>query len=107
MAAADVFAMPSLGEPFGLVYLEAMAMRRPVVALDHGGTPEVVEHGRTGLLAAPGDVNGLAKHLLQLVRDPALRARMGDLGRRTVEERFTARRMASDMAGVYSEVLAG
>ena len=53
MAAADVFAMPSLEEPFGLVYLEAMAMQLPVVALDSGGTPEVVEHGRSGLLCPP------------------------------------------------------
>ena len=43
MAACDVFALPSRMAPFGLVFLEAMAMRRPVVAVDDGGTPEVVE----------------------------------------------------------------
>ena len=55
MAAADVFAMPSEWEPFGLVYAEAMAMALPVVALDNGGTVEVVEPGETGLLSAPDD----------------------------------------------------
>ena len=51
MAAADVFAMPSHEEPFGLVFVEAMAMELPVVALADGGTLEVVEHGATGLLS--------------------------------------------------------
>ena len=69
MAAADVFAMPSLEEPFGLVYLEAMAMRLPVVALDSGGTPEVVEHGRSGLLSAPGDIDALAANIVELLSD--------------------------------------
>ena len=63
MAAADVFAMPSVGEPFGLVYAEAMAMELPVVALDSGGAPEVVQHGITGLLSAPGDLDALADNL--------------------------------------------
>ena len=54
MAAGDVFAMPSFEEPFGLVFCEAMAMGMPVVALADGGTLEVVEHGRTGLLSERG-----------------------------------------------------
>ncbi len=60
LAASDVLALPSLGEPFGLVYVEAMAMKRPVIALESGGAPEVVEHGKSGLLSAPGDSEGLA-----------------------------------------------
>jgi glycosyltransferase involved in cell wall biosynthesis len=101
MAAADVFAMPSLGEPFGLVYIEAMAMKLPVVALDSGGAPEVVEHGVTGLLAAPGDRDALLAHLLELLRDPKLRHSMGERGRQTVELRFRCERMATDTASVY------
>src|SRR6185503_5168831 len=50
MAASDVYAMPSYEEPFGIVFLEAMAMKMPVVAVNNGGTPEVVEHGKAGLL---------------------------------------------------------
>jgi glycosyltransferase involved in cell wall biosynthesis len=106
MAAADVFAMPSLEEPFGLVYLEAMAMRLPVVALDRGGTPEVVEHARSGLLSRPGDLEALAENLLMLLRDPVRRERMGEYGRREVEQRFTTERMARDVAEVYRSVLA-
>ena len=104
MAAADIFAMPSFEEPFGLVFVEAMAMERPVVALDNGGTPEVVEHGLSGLLSRPGDIDALAANLLTLVRDPDLRKQMGQYGRRQVEERFTTERMARDTAAVYRQV---
>jgi glycosyltransferase involved in cell wall biosynthesis len=102
MAACDVFALPSNGEPFGLVFLEAMAMKKPVVALDNGGTLEVVEHGKSGLLSPPGDEQALAANLRLLLRDPDVRARMGEYGRRQVETRFTAERMAADMALVYT-----
>ena len=101
MAACDVFVMPSLHEPFGLVFCEAMAMERPVVALGDGGTVEVVEHGRTGLLSDRGDLDALTADLARLLRDPAARAAMGVAGRQTVLERFTTRRMAADAAKVY------
>jgi glycosyltransferase involved in cell wall biosynthesis len=106
MAASDLFAMASLEEPFGLVYAEAMAMKRPVVALDNGGTPEVVEHGKSGLLSASGDTAALAANIRTLVRDPALRARMGEYGRQRVETRFSPGRLAADVARVYGRLLA-
>jgi glycosyltransferase involved in cell wall biosynthesis len=102
MAASDVFAMPSFEEPFGLVYTEAMSMKRPVVALDNGGTPEVVDHGKSGLLCAPGDIAALASNIVTLLRDPALRSRMGEFGRQQVEARFRPRRMADDIGRVYA-----
>jgi len=105
MAAADVYAMPSFEEPFGLVFAEAMAMKRPVVALDNGGTPEVVAHGHTGLLSRPGDVGALAANLLALLRDPGLRARMGETGRARVEHHFHPARMADDTAAVYEKLV--
>ena len=77
LAAADVFVMPSHDEPFGLVFCEAMAMGKPVVALDDGGTVEIVEHGRTGLLSAYGDLDALTANLRALLLDPARRAEMG------------------------------
>jgi glycosyltransferase involved in cell wall biosynthesis len=106
MAAATLFALPSDEEPFGLVFAEAMAMKKPVVALDNGGTPEVVDHGRSGLLSARHDVAGLAANILTLLRDPALAARMGEYGRTQVEARFTAARMAADVGKVYGDVAA-
>lgn len=106
MAACDLFTMPSFEEPFGLVFLEAMAMKKPVVALDNGGTPEVVEHGRSGLLSAPQDISALATNIVTLLRDAPLRARMGEYGRSQVLERFSAARMAADAAAAYERLLA-
>jgi glycosyltransferase involved in cell wall biosynthesis len=82
-----------------------MAMKRPVVALTNGGTPEVVEHGKCGLLSAPGDIDALAANLLRLLDDPALRTQFGEYGRSRVEEQFTPQRMASDFAAVYARML--
>lgn len=104
MAAADIYVMPSFDEPFGLVFAEAMAMRLPVVALDNGGTKEIVEHGRSGLLSDRGDLDALAEHIVTLLRNPELRATMGEYGRRRVEERFTTPRMAADAARVYASI---
>jgi glycosyltransferase involved in cell wall biosynthesis len=102
MAGADIFAMPSFEEPFGLVFTEAMAMQLPVVALRSGGAPEIIEHERSGLLSEPGDVDTLANHLLRLIGDPAARRTMGAYGREVVQRRFTIERMAADMAHAYA-----
>ncbi len=105
MAACDVFTLPSFEEPFGLVFLEAMAMQKPVVSLDNGGTPEVVEHGRSGFLAPAKDVAALAAHIVTLLKDPELRARMGAYGRARVLEYFNTQRMARDAGEAYEIVL--
>jgi glycosyltransferase involved in cell wall biosynthesis len=105
MAACDLFALPSFEEPFGLVFLEAMAMRKPVVAVNNGGTPEVVEHGRSGLLSPPWDVPALAANIVTLLRDRDLRLRMGEYGRAQVLERFNAQRMARDAGAAYEQIL--
>jgi glycosyltransferase involved in cell wall biosynthesis len=107
LAAADVFGMPSVGEPFGLAYLEAMAMHLPVVALDDGGAPEVIDDGVTGLLSKRGDTAGLAGNLDELLRDAARRERFGAAGRRRVAEQFTVQRMADRVDAVYREILGG
>ena len=71
-----------------------------------GGTPEVVEHEKSGLLSEPGDVDGLASHLLRLLGDPALAARMGEQGRQQVEARFAPEIQAEAVARVYRAMLA-
>lgn len=105
LAACDVFAMPSHEEPFGMVYLEAMAMARPVVALRSGGVPEIVADGKTGLLAEDGDVPGLAACLRRLLADPELRRRLGAAGLERVRSDFTPQRMARQMAQIYQELV--
>ena len=106
MATSDVFAMPSLGEPLGLVYLEAMATGLPVVALTSGGAPEVVEDGWTGLLCDPGDLPMLESSLRTLLCSPETRMAMGCRGRRRVEAYFTAERMARDIELLYEGITA-
>lgn len=103
--ASDVFAMPSTEEPFGLVFIEAMATGTPVLGIDNGGTPEVVEDGVTGLLSPLGDDAALAANLLRLVDDPDLRRRMGEAGRARVASLFSAERMADDIAAIYGSLV--
>lgn len=107
IAASDVFCQPSAEEPFGMVYLEAMAMRRPVVAYASGGAPEVINDGETGLLVQRGDTAALARALLRLFRDPELRRRLGEAGRHRVEQAFRPQRSAAAMLDVYRSVIAG
>lgn len=104
MSAADIFAMPSIGEPLGLVYLEAMAMGLPVVALASGGVPEVVDPGVTGLLSEVGDLEGLAANLRALLRSRELRDSMGSRGRERVQQHFNSGRMARDLEVAYERI---
>ena len=101
MAAADVFAMPSHEEPFGLVYAEAMASGLPIIALDNGGTVEVVQHGVHGLLCDVDDADALAANLIRLLAEPLLRESMGQAGRAHVEQNFRLERQATDVAHIY------
>jgi glycosyltransferase involved in cell wall biosynthesis len=107
LAASDIYAMPSFEEPFGVVFLEAHAMCKPVVALTNGGTPEAVDRGVSALLSDPGDIDQLAANLLRLMCDPELRESMGEAGRRRVLEYYTPRRLAADVEAVYTQVLSG
>jgi glycosyltransferase involved in cell wall biosynthesis len=88
LAAADVFCLPSTYEGLPLAILEAMAAGLPVVATAVAGNPEAVEDGVTGLLVPPESAAALATALISLLRDPELRRRMGEAGRRRIAERF-------------------
>ena len=86
--ACEVFALPSRGEGFGLVYLEAMACGKPVIGGAHGGAPEVINDGKTGYLVEHGDAGQLATSLEALLADPTLGREMGARGRERVEKEF-------------------
>lgn len=105
MAMSDVFVMSSLWEGLGLVFLEAMATRIPVLSTRVSAIPEVVLEGETGLLVKPSDVDELAAAMTRLARDPALRQNLGRAGRERVRERFGLDRMVDETIAVYREVL--
>lgn len=89
LAAMDVVVQPSTrADSFPTTVLEAMASGKPVIASDNGGSREMVVHGETGFIVPTGDVAALAAAIGTLVRDPALRARMGAAGRARVAAEF-------------------
>ncbi len=101
MAAFDVFLMPSLWEGFGLVALEAMSKRRPVIASRVTALPEVVEHEQTGLLVPAKDSEALANAMRTLLEDRSLRVHMGMVAEDRIEQYFTVARMADETMVVY------
>lgn len=99
------FALPSLGEPQGIVALEAMACAKAVVATRGGGVPEVVRDGETGLLVPMDDVASLASAIGQLARDQELRQRLGSAGQRRAA-RFNWSQIAQEYSSLYQDALA-
>jgi glycosyltransferase involved in cell wall biosynthesis len=100
----DVFAMSSVTEGLGTSLLDAMACARPIVATRAGGIPEIVDDGVTGLLVPPRDHAAMAAAIVRLLKDAALRRRLGDAGFARVRERFTSDRMIAATAAVYARV---
>ncbi|HEY0004468.1 MAG TPA: glycosyltransferase family 4 protein [Pyrinomonadaceae bacterium] len=85
----DLFVMPSAGEGFGFVYLEAMQYGKAVVAANSGGAPEVVLDGLTGALVQYGDREQLARVLIELCLDPSKRRELGQAGYQRLQAQFT------------------
>ncbi|HEX6367295.1 MAG TPA: glycosyltransferase family 4 protein [Longimicrobium sp.] len=83
---ADVFAMPTRGEAFGMVFQEAAAAGLPAIGTRIAAIPEIVQHGATGLLVPPGDPRALVDALRRLVDDAPLRARLGAAARARIEQ---------------------
>ena len=102
-AALDVAVLPSYREAQGLALLEAMALRRPVVATRVGGIPEVVEDGVSGLLVPPGEAPALADAIVRLLTDHPLADMLARNGHDAVEERFCIERMVDAIQGLYDE----
>src|ERR1700730_12288666 len=104
-AHCDAFALPSRGEGFGLVFLEAMAHGKPVIGGAHGGTPDVIEDGVTGMLVPHGDAVLLSAALESLLADPARASEMGSRGRESVQTIFTFERFRSRLTQVLEDVV--
>ncbi len=102
---ADVFALPSTGEGFGLVFLEAMAFAKPVVGVAFGGTTDVIEDGVNGLLVPPHDTQKLSDALSKLLHDEPFRARLGQAGAELVRTRYCFENFRDSLSGVLNECI--
>jgi glycosyltransferase involved in cell wall biosynthesis len=101
----DVVVHLSSREGLARALPQALAAARPVVAYDCDGASEVCLENETGYLVPPGDLAALQDRVRQLVRDPALRARMGQRGRQFVAERFGVSKMVDDLYALYRRLL--
>jgi glycosyltransferase involved in cell wall biosynthesis len=101
--ACEVFALPSRGEGFGLVYLEAMACGKPVIGGAHGGAPEIIQDGVTGYLVPHGDPIQLATALQTLLADPVHAKEMGARGKQNVEYGYRFSAFAKSLKKILRE----
>src|SRR5690606_10741799 len=100
---ACTFVLPSHAEGLPMALLEAMSHGLPVIATPVGGIPEVIEHGRNGLLVPPGDIDALERALTSVLEAPAERSRLGSAARETIEARFSLRTAIEQLAAIYRE----
>ncbi len=105
LAAADVFAMPSRTDSFGIAYLEAWCYGLPVVGARAGGVPDVIDDGQDGLLAPFGDSAATAAAIGRLLSDRALAARLGAAGKAKVLRELTWEQIYAKVRAVYAELL--
>jgi N-acetyl-alpha-D-glucosaminyl L-malate synthase BshA len=105
LSISDVFLLPSSQESFGLAALEAMACEVPVIASRVGGLPEVIDHGISGFLHPPQDLDGMARSAVLLLTDPSLRRGIVAAARRTVHERFCDEEIVPVYEAYYEEVI--
>ena len=97
----SVFALFSLTEGISISLLEALASGKPVVATNVGGNPEVVVDGITGLLVPPKEPERMAEAIIKILLDKEMAGRMGEVGRKRVEEKFSLERMVKEYQEIY------
>jgi glycosyltransferase involved in cell wall biosynthesis len=104
LAKASVFCLPSHAEGLPMALLEAMAARKAVVASSVGGIPEAVRDGDNGMLVPARDATALAGALATVLGDGALRARLADRARATVEQHYSTEVMCGKLSAIYREL---
>jgi glycosyltransferase involved in cell wall biosynthesis len=105
-ASLDIMVSASRREGLPIAILEGMASRLPLVATAVGEVPTVIQDGRTGVLVPAEDPELLAAAIIELLRDPAKRERLGSAARQLVEDEFSAERMTADYLRVYEDAIA-
>ena len=105
--ACDVFALPSIAESFGIVYLEAWLCEKPVIGARIGAVQCVIEDGQDGFLVDPHGTGELSEAILRLIGDPELCRRFGRRGREKTLASFTWSKVTDAVEAIYAESLAG
>lgn len=100
----DIFAMPSIQEGFGIVYLEAMYFSKPNIAINIGAIPEVVSNGQSGILLESQDINELSSSIVKLLSDRKYSETLGITGKRILEEKFTFSKFVNNIDLLLTEV---
>lgn len=104
-AGLDIICLTSFNEGTPVSLIEAQAANKPIVSTRVGGIADIVAEGQTALLSEVRDQEGFSHHLLQLVEDDALRARLGSNSRSHVMQRFSYQRLVADMSQLYRQLL--
>ncbi len=102
---AELFVLPSIFEPFGIVALEAMACGKPVVASKFGGIRDVISSGESGLLIDPSNVREFADAMTTLLRDRQLANRMGQMACKTIQRQFCWEAIAERHIAFYEKFI--
>lgn len=102
---SDIFVLPSHSEALPVSMLEAMSHGLPIVATEVGGIPEIIEHGKNGLLVPIGDVESLASALTKLIKNPQRRQKMGKAAYQQVKENFNQQLISDKLSSIYRLIL--
>ena len=101
----EIFVLPSRSEPFGIVIIEALACKKPVIATNVGGIVDIIEHQKTGILVEPDNPYALANAIVALLKDQALQHVMGENGFASVQSRFLCSHAGRAYEEVYTKLL--
>jgi glycosyltransferase involved in cell wall biosynthesis len=101
MSALDLFVLPTLSETYGLVLLEAAAMKKPVIGTNSGGVPELIQHEKTGLIAISENYPDLARAIVQMLSNPVLCREYGEAGRKRVIEQYQWKATAGRLIDLF------
>ncbi len=105
LSSSDLFVLPSLNEAFGLVLLEAMMAKLPIVATNNGGIPEIIDDGKNGILVPPKDSKALARAIEKLLNDEKLRETMSEKNHKDVKNLYDVKRMVKSTEEIYTSIL--
>jgi glycosyltransferase involved in cell wall biosynthesis len=105
ISAIDCLVHPALDEPFGRVIMEAMALKKPVIAMDSNGPKEIITHEEDGLLVEPEATDGLAHAMLRVINETDLRAHLSNHSRLAVEQKFQVLDHAQKICDIYRQLL--